>query len=223
MLFINESHCHRHHKPDRNKAARWSQQQGGNSALRPGPEIEMKMQQAKLSSWDQFCSGTRTELSWQHPLITHRENCSKNRAAEQGRSFPPLLGTGEPMSGLEVPLFGCSHPHSYNAMIFSFGLITEMQHCHRAQQTARGTTQGPRPGSKCGKRRRKKKKAQECTTENTVLINRVNSHRMTRTEHMGSARSRSHSTGGQSGPGSQHGLGGSQHSSGGSQHGRSPV
>lgn len=156
MLFINESHCHRHHKPDRNKAARWSQQQGGNSALRPGPEIEMKMHQAKLSSWDQFCSGTRTELSWQHPLITHRENCSKNRAAEQGRSFPPLLGTGETISGLEVPLFGCSHPHSYNAMIFSFGQSSHHRDAALPQSSA--NSQGHNTGTKARLQMWKKEK-----------------------------------------------------------------
>lgn len=86
---------------------------------------------------------------------------------------------------------------------------------------------------------REKKKAQECTIENTVLINRVSSHCTTRTEHMGSARSRSRGTGGKSQvlaasaqlrgwPAQLRGVastarGGGQNRWRGGQHGRSPV
>lgn len=94
--------------------------------------------------------------------------------------------------------------HSHNFLILSFGqscpsrrYSTDTELSKHSQGHNRGTEARLQMWIK-GRKKKKQKKAQECTIENTVLINRVSSHCTTRTEHMGSARSQSRGTGGKS-------------------------
>lgn len=80
-------------------------------------------------------------------------------------------------------------------MILSFGQSCPSQ---RYSKQSQGHNTGTKARLQMWKKEMGKKKAQECTTENTVLITRVSSHCTTRTEHMGSARSRGRGTGGES-------------------------
>lgn len=90
--------------------------------------------------------GTRMELSCQHPLITHSANGLFQKHGQQNRKdhYPPLLGTGETISGLEVPLFGSSHStllQFHGPFPWPKLPITETQCWHRAQQTEPGAQQ----------------------------------------------------------------------------------
>lgn len=103
-------------------------------------------------------AGSRKDLSWQHPLITHRAKCLFQKRGQQNRGdhYPPL-----PSTELEVPLFG-STQRSYNSMIRSFGSSCPSRRYStdtEPSKQSQGHTEGPRPGSECGKRGGGKKKS----------------------------------------------------------------
>lgn len=79
--------------------------------------------------------------------------------------------------------------HSHNFMILFFDQSCPSQRCSSDTELSKHS-QGHNRGTEARLQMwiKENKKAQECTIENTVLINRVSSHCTTRTEHMGSAR-----------------------------------
>lgn len=109
--------------------------------------------------------GTRMELSWQHPLITHKANGLLQKLQNKEDHCPPLLGTGETISKLEIPLFGSRHstlPQFLDPFLWPKLPITEIQHWHRAQQTQPGAQQrdwGQAPNVDKGEEKKKAKKS----------------------------------------------------------------
>lgn len=156
-----------------NKAGRSSQQQGRNSASSTetwsrGSDENATGKAQHLGPVLQWALGW-TRAGSTLSSHTHRANCSKNMDSRTRDHYPPLLSTGETISGLEVPLFRPSHStllQFHDPFLWPKVPITEIQHWHRAQQTepeAQQRDRGQPPNVEKGEGK-KKKKAQELKT-----------------------------------------------------------
>lgn len=155
MPFINEMHCYKHHIPHRSKPGRWSYQQGENLAA----SIEIRSMDSAyiIAAGKAQHPGTTRSIGTVCKLLKRRQGLqqtpgwiwagstlsshtgqtiySKKRGQQiKENDYPPILSTGETISGLGPPVLGLPYSqwmtgagggpatqHFYNFMIRSFG------------------------------------------------------------------------------------------------------
>lgn len=158
-------HCCKHHIPSRSKPGRWPYRQGKNLAA----SIEMRFMDSAyiIAAGKAQHPGTTQSIGTVCKLLKRRQGLQRTPAwigagstlsLHAGQTiyskkcgqhikendYPPLLSTGETISGLEPPVLGLPHSqwmtgagggpatqHFYNFTICSFGqalTVTEIQH-----------------------------------------------------------------------------------------------